>query len=281
MSDDIFKEDLLDGQKMETSASGNSSKIEKVLRWVIIVALIILGGELVVILAVNPCLPLSKVEVMGMPELDKEAVLEKAGITGKSSYISVNPRTTERRLKTFLEVESVKVSKRFPDSVRITLEGRKAIAMSFGMIDGKVYPVFFDKQGLVFMIGTEDTKAPPPFSIPIISGLMPEQPFLGMRLPAMFNTLLSDLEMIRISAPELLAVISEIRVNRNVFDGYDLILYPVHNRVRIRLGTELNENMLRYVMLVVDVCVARGAKIEEIDFRTGTASYTIKEASSG
>lgn len=281
MSDDIFKEDLLDRQKMETSASGNPSKIEKVLRWVIIVALIILGGELVMILVVNPCLPLSKVEVMGMPELDKGAVLKKAGITGKSSYISVNPRTAERRLKTLLEVESVKVSKRFPDSVRITLEGRKAIAMSFGMIDGKVYPVFFDKQGLVFMIGAEDTKITPPFSIPIISGLMPEQAFLGMRLPAMFNTLLSDLEMIRISAPELLAVISEIRVNRNVFDGYDLILYPVHNRVRIRLGTELNENMLRYVMLVVDVCIARGAKIEEIDFRTGTASYTIKEASSG
>ncbi|MDR0561192.1 MAG: FtsQ-type POTRA domain-containing protein [Spirochaetaceae bacterium] len=280
MPDNAFK-CTLNEQEMPSRESIKPSNIEKALKLVILIAVIILGGELVMILLVNPCLPLSKVDVLGIPGLDKKMILETAGITDKSSYITVNSQKAERKLKKLLEVESAKVVKQFPDSVRITLEPRKAIAMSFGMIDGKVYPFFFDKQGLVFMIGGEDRKGTPPFSIPIISGVLGEEPFLGMRLPGVFGGLLANLETLRQSSPELLAAISEVQVNRNIFDGYDLTIYPVHSRVRIRLGTELNEDMLRYVMLVVDVCISRGTKIEEIDFRTGTASYTIKEASSG
>ena len=102
-----------------------------------------------------------------------------------------------------------------------------------------------------------------------------------MQLPLMSKTLLANLARIQEAAPELLAAISEITLSRKSFDSYDVILYPVHNPVRIRLGSDLNESMLRYVLLVVDVCVSKGTKIEEIDFRTGTASYTIKGASSG
>jgi cell division protein FtsQ len=272
---------MFDGQETVSSESANPSKIEKALKWVIIITLIILGGELVVILMVNPCLPLSKVEVLGMPELNKSMILKTAGITDKSSYIAVNSRIVEKRLKTFWEIESVKVTKRFPDSVRIVLTGRKAIAMSFSMIDGRIDSIFFDKKGLIFMIGSSGQKIPSPLSVPIISGLITEQPFLGMKLPTLFNSLFSNLETIQVSAPELLTAISEIQINRNNFNGYDLILYPIHNRIRIRLGSELNEHILRYVLLVMDVCASRGVKIEEIDFRTGTASYIIKEASSG
>jgi len=281
MSDEVFQEELSDEENIEQASHINKPKIEKALRWIIIIALIILVGELIMIFIVNPCLPLSRVEVIGMPELDKKMILEKAGITSRSSYITVNPRIVEKRLQSLVVVDTAKVTKRFPDTVRITLEGRKAIAMSFGTIDGKVYPVFYDNQGLIFMIGNGNQNVAIPRSIPIISGILVEQPFLGMRLPVTFNNLLRDLERIRNSAPELLEAISEIQVNRNVFDRFDLTLYPVHNKVRIRIGNELTENMLRYVLLVVDVCVSRGVRVEEIDFRTGTASYTIKEASSG
>jgi cell division protein FtsQ len=281
MSDDnIFREDIGE-ENIVFSKSVDPSKIEKALKWVITIALIILGGELVMILVVNPCLPLSKIEVIGMPELDRDMVLEKAGITMKSSYLSVNPRAVERRLQSLVVVASVTVMKRFPDSVRISLEGRKAVAMSFAMVHERVSPIFFDKEGLIFMIGTPGQTIDSSLSVPIISGIVSEEPFLGMRLTEVFTPLLSNLEHIHRSAPELLGAISEIQLDQNSFDGYDLLLYPVHSPVRIRLGTELNENMLRYVLLVVDVCTSKGAKIEEIDFRTGTASYTIKGASSG
>jgi cell division protein FtsQ len=204
MSDDtIFKKENTINADMSQRRFTNAPKIEKTLRWVIVIALVILGGELIMILIVNPCLPLSKIEVIGMPELDKTMVLEKAGITAKSSYVSVNARTAERRLKTLPILESVKVVKRFPDSVRINLEGRKAVAVSFVMIDGNVCPVFFDKRGMVFMIGNEGHIASS-LSIPIISGLIHEEPFLGMQVSVLFSPLLSNLDSIRTTAPELL-----------------------------------------------------------------------------
>ncbi|MDR2392642.1 MAG: FtsQ-type POTRA domain-containing protein [Treponema sp.] len=288
MSDDnIFTEDILSPEflsdDIETAAdeSVGPSLIEKALKWIIIVIVVLIGGELILLLVVNPCLPLSRVEVTGMPELDVAMVLKQAGITRRSSYVSVNSRSVEAHLKALSEVASVKVIKGFPNSVQIILEGRKAVALSFVRIDGKVCPIFFDHRGVVFKIGYEiqGTVAAP--SIPIITGLLTEPPFLGMQLPLISRTLLSNLSRIQDAAPELLAAVSEITVTWKAFDSYDVILYPVHNPVRIRLGSELTETMLRYILLVVDVCVSKGAKIEEIDFRTGTASYTIKEASSG
>ncbi|MDR0722238.1 MAG: FtsQ-type POTRA domain-containing protein [Treponema sp.] len=288
MSDDnIFTEDILSpdflSDDIETAAdeSADTSLIEKALKWIIIVIVAIIGGELLLLLVVNPCLPLSRIEVTGMPELDVAMVLKQAGITRRSSYISVNSRRAEAYLKALSTVASAKVIKGFPNSVRIVLEGRKAVALSFVMVNGKVYPVFFDHRGVVFKIGYEAQETAASLSIPIITGLLTEQPFVGMQLPLMPRALLSNLARIQEAAPELLAAISEITLTRKAFDSYDVILYPVHNPVRIRLGSDLNESMLRYVLLVVDVCVSKGAKIEEIDFRTGTASYTIKGASSG
>ncbi|MDR2798341.1 MAG: FtsQ-type POTRA domain-containing protein [Treponema sp.] len=288
MSDNnIFTEDILSPEflsdDIETAAdeSAGPSLIEKALKWIIIVIVVLIGGELILLLVVNPCLPLSRVEVTGMPELDMAMVLKQAGITRRSSYVSVNSRKVEAHLKALSAVASAKVIKGFPNSVRIVLEGRKAVALSFVMLNGKVCPVFFDYRGVVFKIGYEVHETAASLSIPIITGLLTEQPFLGMQLPFMSRTLLSDLARIQEAAPELLAAISEITVTRKAFDSYDVILYPVHNPVRIRLGSEVNESMLRYVLLVIDVCVAKGTKIEEIDFRTGTASYTIKGASSG
>ncbi|MDR0630176.1 MAG: FtsQ-type POTRA domain-containing protein [Treponema sp.] len=288
MSDDhIFTEDILSpdflSDDIETAAdeSAGISFIEKALKWIIIVIVAIIGGELLLLLVVNPCLPLSRVEVMGMSELDMAMVLKQAGITRRSSYVSVNSRKAEAQLQVLSTVASARVIKSFPNSVRIVLKGRKAVALSFVMRNDKVCPVFFDHRGVVFKIGYEAQETPASPAIPIITGLLTEPPFLGMQLPLMSKTLLANLARIQEAAPELLAAISEITLSRKSFDSYDVILYPVHNPVRIRLGSDLNESMLRYVLLVVDVCVSKGTKIEEIDFRTGTASYTIKGASSG
>jgi hypothetical protein len=154
--------------------------------------------------------------------------------------------------------------------------------MSLALINGRVSPVFFDKEGVVFMIGNGELQTP---SIPVVSGLAIEQPVLGMRAPAMFQGLLSSLEAINTAAPELMMAISEIVIAPNGYNSFDVIIYPVHNAVRIRLGMDLfDENMLRYTILLADVCDAEG--IGELDFRTGTAAYSkersgLKEAFSG
>jgi cell division protein FtsQ len=277
MSDDyIISEETL------SSESAVSSGLEKTLKRFIMIAALILGAELIWLLLISPCMPLSKVDVMGLPELDKAAVLTAAGIGTHSSYMSVNSRAAEKALESLCQVGSAKVIKRFPDSVRIILEGRKAVAISLVSMDNRICPVFFDREGVVFKVGTvwpepETVSA----ALPIISGLVFEQNPLGTRLAPIFHKLFSGIEIIGNSAPELLAAISEIRINRKVYDGYDLILYPVHSPIRIRLDADLDENKLRYVLLMIDVMAARRDPIGEIDFRSDTASYTVKEVSSG
>ncbi|MDR2103817.1 MAG: FtsQ-type POTRA domain-containing protein [Treponema sp.] len=274
--DYIFPEDTL-----PTEPAGPSG-LEKILKRFIIAAGIILTAELIWLLVVSPCMPLSKVDVIGISELDKALVLAAAGIGNKSSYLSVNARLAEQALETLCQVGSAKVIKRFPDSIRIILEGRKVAALSLVPIDGRLHPVFFDREGVVFKIGTgwpEPEMVAVP--LPIISGLLFDQPLLGTRLDPMFHKLFSALETIAHSAPEILAAISEIKINRNAYDGYDLTLYPVHFPVRVRLEAELQEDKLRYVLLMLDVMAAQGNPVEEIDFRSSTASYTVKEVTPG
>ncbi|MDR3139455.1 MAG: FtsQ-type POTRA domain-containing protein [Treponema sp.] len=272
----IFPEDTLPTEPAVPSG------LEKVLKRFIIAAGIILTAELIWLLAVSPCMPLSKVDVIGIPELDKAFVLAAAGIENKSSYLSVNARLAEQALKTLCQVGSAEVIKRFPDSVRIILEGRKAVALALVPIDGRLHPVFFDREGVVFKIGTgwpePETVAAP---LPIISGLAFDQPLLGTRLDPMFHKLFSAVEAIAFSAPELLAAISEIKINRKAYDGYDLTLYPAHFPVRVRLEAELQEDKLRYVLLMLDVIAVQENPVEEIDFRSSTASYTVKEVTPG
>ncbi|MDR3303968.1 MAG: FtsQ-type POTRA domain-containing protein [Treponema sp.] len=252
------------------------SGAEKALKWIIIVAAAVLAGQLALVLIVNPCLPLSHIEVSGVPELDRTFVLGRAGITAKSSYISVNARAAERRLKKLPLVESVHVVKRFPDGVRIMLVGRKAVAMSLVPVDKAVVPAFFDRQGTVFMIGGEGLDENGLRSMPILTGVITEPPFPGMQLSARYAKLFGDLETLRASDPDLLAAFSEIEVSQKAFDAYDLILYPVHSQIRVRLRPSIDADTLRYALLILDVCRSKRYQQGELDFRTGTASYIMR-----
>ncbi|GHV89546.1 cell division protein FtsQ [Spirochaetia bacterium] len=254
--------------------------LEKGLKVLIIAAAAVLILELIWLLAVAPCMPLSKIDVMAFPGIDRTSVIALAGIGERSSFVSVNARSAEKALEGLYEIASARVTKRFPNTVKIVLIPRSAVGLSLAQLDGRLVPVYFDHTGLVFKIGNGNGDASPQ-PLPLISGLVFDPPTLGMRLPAMFGPFLGNLQSICDSAPELLEAISEIRINRKAFDGFDLVLYPVHTPVRIRLESDLNEETLRYVMLLLDVFASKDPELEEIDFRAETASYKIKEASSG
>jgi cell division protein FtsQ len=111
----------------------------------------------------------------------------------------------------------------------------------------------------------------------VLSGLELENAPVGMRLPALYARFFADLKQLQTDSPELLAAVSEIRINKKQYEGFDLVLYPEYNKVRIRLSSHLTEDSLKYMLLVLDVLEARGIDVREIDFRTGTASYTMLE----
>jgi cell division protein FtsQ len=254
-----------------------SKKIEKGLKRLLIAAAAVMGAEIIWLFGVSPCIPLSTVEVRGFPGFDGGEVLRYAGVGEGASFISVNAGEAEKNLAAHYLVDSARVLKRFPDRLSIYLEPRRAVALSLALVDGRPLPLYYDKQGVVFRIGGE----PPEENLPVLSGLVFESPGLGTRLPAAFGPLLEELEKIRESAPELLGAVSEIRIRAKTFDGFDLLLYPVHSPVRVRLESNVSEDTLRYVMLMLDVLQSRSSFPEEIDFRSGMGAYKVKEAPSG
>jgi cell division protein FtsQ len=250
---------------------------DKKLKCVLAIITIVLGAELIWLFGISPCMPLSRITISGVPGINEKAVLALAGIGTESSFMTINAQSAEEALEALPMIRSAQVLKRFPNRVEIRLESRRAAAMAF--VDGgeRIFPALIDGEGIIFNVGKAGFSNNE--TIPVISGLVLEGAYPGMKLPRMYNELFARLESLSLNAPELLATISEIRINHRSYDGYDLTLYPAHKEVRVRVSDDITEETLRYVLLMLDVLSAKRMEIKEIDFRTGTASY--QEAYSG
>jgi len=211
--------------------------------------------------------------------ISKDEIFAKAGIRADSCYFTTSAPAIEKALSQFASFETVRVIKHFPDRLQIVLEGRRPVASAFATRDGRTVPVLLDSQGVIFRIGSEIEDGIIPRLLPIISGLVIEDPYPGMKLPVLFAPLFKQLEKMETSAPELLAAVSELRIVRRSFDGFDVVLYPANKRVKVHLS-EINEDLLRYTLLMVDVLASRDPTVDSLDFRSGIASYIPKEASS-
>jgi len=241
------------------------------IRVFIVIAALCLCAELIWLLGISPFRPFSKIDITGFDEIDREEILAMAGIGSSSSYFTTDVIKTENALMRASIFESARVFKFFPNRLRIVLEGRKPVAFALASVNSKTVPVLFDSQGVIYDIGGKNL----PGFYPVISGLVIEDPVPGMRLPGSFIPFLKELEKIEMSAPELLQAVSEFRIYRKLFDGFDLILYPAHKKIKVRMS-EINEDMLRYALLMVDVLSSDTKsenRIDTLDFRSGIASY--------
>jgi len=245
---------------------------ERFIKIFIVIAALCLGAELIWLLGISPFRPFSKIDITGLDGIGREEILARAGINASSSYFTTDVVKIENALMGISSIESARVFKFFPNRLRIVLEGRKPVAFAFASINNRTVPVVFDSQGVIFEIGGK----PLPGFYPVVSGLIIEDPVPGMRLPGPFIPFLKELEKIEMSAPELLSAVSEFRIYRKLFDGFDLILYPAHKKIKIRVS-EISEDTLRYALLMVDV-LSDSLGIDTLDFRSGIASYIPKEA---
>ena len=252
------------------SADAPPARFDKVLKVFIVIAVFCLAFELVWLLGVSPFRPFSRIDISGSDLYSREEILAAGGISGKSSFISTDAKAVEKALMGVSSFESVRVFKYFPGRLKIIIENRRPVASALALVDGKMSPVMFDSHGVIFEIGVHGA------ALPVVSGLVIEDPFPGMKLPPLFIPFLTELDRIGRTSPELLSVVSELRIQRKPFDGFDLVMYPVHRKIKVRLS-ELNEDMLRYALLMVDVLASRDDGIDTLDFRSGIASYITKE----
>jgi cell division protein FtsQ len=258
-------------------------KFEKAVRRFLTLAVIFVSGGLLWIFAISPCMVPVKVEVKSFPGLTRADALDIAGIDGGAAYISINAAELEQRLSLYYLVESAKVVKRFPDRLSIFLEPRRAVAMVFARVNGRIQPVYFDRHGVAFKVGNGEGEAPPAW-LPIVSGVLdgerPVKP--GMRLSAAYLPLFSRIGAISDEDPKIWQAISEIGIARKDQDLYDLVLYPVQDSIRLRMRSDISKDSIYYALLMFDVCRQLGEDIpEEIDVRSGIGVVNAKEVRFG
>jgi cell division protein FtsQ len=254
-----------------------ATKSGKVLKLFFIFTIMCLSGELIWLLGIGPFRPFSRVDIIGAENVAREEILIRAGFTAGLSFITADVGAMEKALAGIVSIESVRVFKHLPGRLQIILQERQPVASAFVNLDGRAVPILFDSQGVIYQIGSEKKNEFLSGVLPVISGLEINAPYLGEKLPDMYIPLLEDIEHLRISNPNLLKMISEIKINQKSFDSFDLILYPVHKKIRVRLS-ELNEDRLQYNLLFIDL-MSDESGIDIFDSRSGIASYIPKEAS--
>ena len=69
------------------------------------------------------------------------------------------------------------------------------------------------------------------------------------------------------------ASISEICVIPKNSGNYELALIPAQSKVKVLTDRALNEDALKYMMIVLDVLNQLGSDVSEVDLRYGSVSY--------
>lgn len=211
---------------------------------------------------------IAKIKFSGNSVLSEVFLKRKSGLDNYIKWNKVDSMQVAKRVANISCVESVSVEKKLPDSVLIKISERKPVALTFVQTENYSIPVLIDKHGVLFT--SNDIKAD---NLIIISGLNFENFSEGMHLNSGLVKLLNEIDLLQNENKKLLNQISEIKIIPKNYGGYDLLLFPLRNKTRVRVQDNLTAEVIQHALLVLDV--ASGLKdftdISEIDLRSGIA----------
>ena len=249
--------------------------IRKLLNRAIIVLIAILILEIVFHFIVAPNLRFVHIQIQGDSTLADDEILKGAGIQKQDFYFAVNEENLSSRLKLLPSVWDAKVLKIFPDTLKIVIKARTPLGLVIASGDGKSFTGCFDSEGVVFQIQNQIRK----WDLPVISGIKFEALQCGMKFPQALKPLLNSLVKLQEKSPMLFSLISEIAVKKSDAGGFDAVLYPSGYPVRVLVGEDLNDKILRQVFIVLDLMRKEGFEthMKELDFRSEHVVFKSKE----
>ena len=262
------------------SKAGRTSSVERpkmkdkkltVLKIIVIIlaALVLVEGILYTLII--PSLASVKMQFRGMKNVTIEELSAKANSLGMSTWMNFDASKAATAFGTIPEVEKVSVDKHFPDRVVIEIKERETVAKTLVYTGGKAVLVQIDRNGVLYT--SKSSSVLNDTSIPVISGLPVTGVHSGMRIPDTYRSLMEQIDQIRRLPQNYFAAISEIQVVPKEYGGYELILYPIHSKVKVLTDQNLNEETLKYMMVSLDVVNSIEPDVSEIDVRYGAVSY--------
>ena len=240
---------------------------QRVLVVVIVLLSLVLAGELVYHLLVAPRLAIEEIRIESDLPLTDEELLATAGVRIGVPYFAVDSASVEANIERHPIVRDAQVDVTFPNRMTISASRRRPLAAALAETPEGTVPLVFDDEGVVFRIGLGEVAG----ELPVVSGLRFESVDLGLKLPALVVEFLGQLKRIRMQSPELYRLFSEYRVVRKNEYAYEVVLYPMHYALPVRIGTSIDEDMIQYVMMMLDVLQREGrlSTLAELDFRSG------------
>lgn len=228
---------------------------------------LVLLGQLAYHLVIAPRLTIDTIVVDSDLPLTDEQLLTLAGVHEGVGFFSVQPDRVVARIRQQPIVRDVQVETVFPNRLTITATRRAPLAAALASTDGGTVPLVFDEDGVVFQVGADAQLA----DLPVLSGLRFAAVDVGLQLPTLVVDFLRQLRRIRMEEPALYRLFSEYRIVQKNEYAYEVVLYPMHYRLPVRIGTSIDADMIQYVMMMLDVLQREGrlSSLAELDFRSG------------
>ncbi len=207
----------------------------------------------------------------GVRNLTAEQLNERVGEMGGLTWMEFDTGRAVSVLSSVASVEQVSVDKHFPNTVYVRVRERVPVAKTIVSINGRSVPIQIDKNGVLFSSNAASVLNDS--NIPLISGLPLENVQDGTRLPSRYRSLMEQIAAIQELDQNYFAAISEIHVVPKEYGSYELVMYPIHVKLKVLVDHVLTEETLKYMMVFLDVVNTIEADMSEIDLRYGALSY--------
>lgn len=264
-------------QVEEKRIKETGSKRMKIIKILIGVLFLVIVAEIAIYIIVVPCSHPANVVFTGIDassaEIFKNQLQQKCGNTwlnfkvGVASALIVNNPS----------VVDATVTKKFPDKIFINVTPRVPIAVTFTEINRRTLPIQIDKKGVLF----KTNSAVSSYSVPLLTGLPQEMLKEGTRLSSVYISLLEEIAEIQNNNAEYFSAISEIHICPKEYDDFELEIYPINSKIKVRMDRNISSESLQYMMVVLDVLNTMEPNINEVDLRYGSVSYTTKDIVTG
>jgi len=187
----------------------------------------------------------------------------------RGSWLSFDLNKAAALLAALPGIESASVTRSFPDKIIVNISERIPVALSLMEIEGRSVPIQIDRSGVVFTSPAERSDE----SLPLITGISIESVDSQYRIPVKYRPLMGRIADLNALPRKFFAAFSEIHVVPKQYGNYELVLYPVHSRIRVLVDRNFDETVLENMMVALDVMNRIAPNATELDLRYGSITY--------
>ena len=271
VAEEYLESDYFLSEDMDSTSEGKTERKIKFIKTIFCVLCFALLCELVIYKYVMPSFSSPKVTVTGQKDYTAEEIARLLLPMNAATWFDFDVDQAVSLLSSEAGIDHVVVEKKFPDKIYVNVAEREPVAVTFVMDKGSTKPVQIDKNGVLFP-GKNNPAAEA--ALPILSGLPVEYMSKGMRIPSKYRPLIDQISKISELPQHYFASLSEICVLPKDSGNYELALIPSQSKVKVLTDRALNEDALKYMLVVLDVVNQIGTdEVAAVDLRYGSVSY--------